>query len=414
MEYKINKYEIKLVLTVFLFGIILLNGVNVVGARSNFVNLGEYDIEYAYNEDDIIAGERFTLTVTITNEDNENKENVRFKFDEEYPFKLVGDDDWNIEELNIGESATKNFRVEIDEDADSDDYKMKFKIKDNKEDYKDEFKIEVKSDKAEFIIGNLQSDPTTILPDMKDIKLTVEIQNTGDVDAKYVKAKLELPPGFSPSNSYSDIANLGTIKAGGTKEAFFYIDTEKILKPDLYNAKIHLDYKKGVDKKTKDLEIDLPVYGIPQFLINDIKTEPTEVAQGDSVVLKIRLKNIGEKEGKDTSIKVFEKSDQPFEFEEKTNYIGTLKPKETGTAILKFNVDKDAIPTNYLLDIQIRTVYDENVLISDETIPIKVHESKKITEDFLKIGSLIITGILIILISLLIYKNRKIKKFKRI
>ena len=381
----------------------------MASATSDFVNLGEYDVEYTYDE--AVAGDRFTLTVTITNQDNENKENIRFEFDEKNPFEFVGDDDWDIGELSEGESATKNFRIEIDEDTDSDDYELEFTLEDSKEDYDDVFEIEVKSDKAEFIIGNLQSDPTTILPDMKDIKLTVEIQNTGDVDAKYVKARLELPQGFSPSNSYSDIVNLGTIRAGETKEAIFYIDTEKTLNSDLYNAKVNLDYENGNDKKSEDLEIDLPIQGIPQFSINDIKTEPTKIMQGNSVILKIEIKNIGEKEGKDTSIKVFEKSDQPFEFKEKTNYIGTLESDSTGMAVLKFDVDKDAVPTNYLLSIQIRTVSDGNVLVSEETIPIRVYEYERSTEDYLKIGGLISAGATIILILSLIFK-KKIKKEK--
>ena len=377
----------------------------MASATSDFVNLDEYDIEYTYDE--AVSGERFTLTVKITNQDNENKEKVIFEFDEKNPFEFVGDDDWDIGDLNAGESVTKNFRIEIDEDTNSDNYEIEFELKDSEEDYDDIFKIEVKSDKAEFNVGNLQSNPTTILPDMKDIKLTVNIENTGDKDAKYVKAKLVLPQGFSASNSYSDIANLGTIKAGETKEAIFYIDTEKTINSELYDAKINLEYENGNDKKSEDLEINLPVQGIPQFSINNIKTEPTKIMQGNSVVLKIEIKNIGEKEGKDTSIKIFEKSDQPFGFKEKTNYIGTIESDSTGIAIIKLDVDKDAVPTNYLLNIQIRTVYDGNVLVSEETIPLTVYEDKKTTKDYLKMGGLVTGGILIILFLLLIFKRKR-------
>jgi len=437
-----KKQSIKTTFRIFLFGILLVSSVGLISAQpfqglpsnnpennpsdnqqlqnnhvsilSDFINLDEYDIEYSYNEDKAVAGGRFTLTVTLTNKGNKNKTDVSFEFDEKYPFEFVGDDDWDIENLGIGESVTKNFRIEIDENADSDDYELEFTLEDSKEDYNDVFEIEVKSNKAEFIIGNLRSDPTTILPDMKDIKLTVEVQNTGDVDAKHVKAKLELPRGFSPSNSYSDIVNLGTIKAGETKEAIFYIDTEKTLNSDLYHAIIHLDYENGNDKKSKDLEIDLPVQGIPQFSINSIKTEPTKIMQGDSVILKIQIKNIGEKEGKDTAIKVFEKSDQPFEFKEKTNYVGTLKPGETGTAVFKLKVDKDAVPTNYLLSIQIRTVYDGNVLVSEETIPINIYKYERTIEDYVKIGRLVSVGVLVILILLLIFKKNKIRNYSKL
>ena len=119
MECKISKQRISSILVIVLFGIIMLNGVS---ATSDFVNLDEYDIEYVYDE--AVAGDRFTIAVTITNQDNEDKSNVIFEFDEEDPFEFIGDDDWNIGDLNEGESVTKNFRIEIDEDADSDDYEI--------------------------------------------------------------------------------------------------------------------------------------------------------------------------------------------------------------------------------------------------------------------------------------------------
>ena len=397
--------NIKTILAVFLFGIILLNSINVVSATSDFINLDEYDIEYTY--DDAIIGDRFTITVTITNQDNEKKENVRFEFDEKNPFEFVGNDDWDIRNLNEGESATKNFRIEIDEDTDSDDYEMEFELKDSGEDYEDIFEIEVISDKAELVIGDIQSDPKTILPDMKDVKLTVEIENSGDHDAKFVKAKLKLPQGFIPSSSYSDIDNLGTIKTGETKEVIFYIDTEKTLNSNLYGAKIELNYENDNNKHSEKLEIDLPVQGIPQFSISSITTTPSKIMQKDSVVLKINLKNIGEKDGKDTSVKVFEKSDQPFEFEEKTNYIGTIEQDSTGIAVLKFNVEKSAIPTDYLLNVQIRTVYNGEVLISEETVSIRVYEYERTTGDYLKIVGFVTGGIFVILIILLIFKGRR-------
>ena len=96
MEYRINEQRISSILAIVLFGIIMLNGVNVVSATSDFVNLDEYDIEYTYDE--AMAGDRFTLTVTITNQDNEDKSNVIFEFDEEDPFEFMGDDDWDIGE----------------------------------------------------------------------------------------------------------------------------------------------------------------------------------------------------------------------------------------------------------------------------------------------------------------------------
>ena len=399
-----EKQNIKTIFGIFLFGILLISSINMASATSDFINLGEYDIEYTYDE--AVAGDRFALTVTITNQDNENKENIRFEFDEKDPFEFVGDDDWDIGELSEGESATKNFRIEVDEDANSGDYEIEFELTDSEDDYDDIFDIEVISNSAELLIGTIKSEPTTILPDMKDVKLTVSIENTGDKDAKYVKGKLVLPQGFTASNSYSDIVNLGTIQAGETKEAIFYIDTDKTLTSDLYFAHIDLRYENDNDEHAEKLEIDLPVQGIPQFLVTNIKTDPTKVTQKSTATIKIELKNIGEKEGKDTSIKVFEKSDQPFEFDEKTYYIGTLSSEDTGTAVFTFKVDGDATPNNYLLNIQIRTVYDNEVLVSEETISLQVYEYERTLKDYLKIVGLIAVIILVIFVLKKVLKKK--------
>jgi len=399
-----EKQNIKTIFGIFLFGILLISSINMASATSDFINLGEYDIEYTYDE--AVAGDRFALTVTITNQDNENKENIRFEFDEKDPFEFVRDDNWGIGTLNTGESVSKNFRIEVDEDANSGDYEIEFELTDSEDDYDDIFDIEVISNSAELLIGTIKSEPTTILPDMKDVKLTVSIENTGDKDAKYVKGKLVLPQGFTASNSYSDIVNLGTIQAGETKEAIFYIDTDKTLTSDLYFAHIDLRYENDNDEHAEKLEIDLPVQGIPQFLVTNIKTDPTKVTQKSTATIKIELKNIGEKEGKDTSIKVFEKSDQPFEFDEKTYYIGTLSSEDTGTAVFTFKVDGDATPNNYLLNIQIRTVYDNEVLVSEETISLQVYEYERTLKDYLKIVGLIAVIILVIFVLKKVLKKK--------
>jgi len=390
-----------------LFGMLLIGLISPVSAVTDFIDIDDYIIDYSYDESDAVSGERFTITVTVTNEDNELRENIQLEFKEESPFEFVGDDDWSIGTLEPDESETKKFRLEVDEDAETDEYGLEFTLEDNNDDYEDFLEIEVKSDNVELIIGDLQSDPGTILPDMEDVKITVEIQNVGDGDAKFVRAKLILPSGFKPSNSFSDITNLGTIKEGESKEAVFYINTNEDLESSLNLAYIELEYKNDGHDKKEQLDFELPVHGIPQFSVSGILTNPDVIMQGGYVTLQIELTNIGEKEGKDISVKVFEKSDQPFEFEEKTNFVGTLAPGATGTAIFKFDVEKNGSPSTYLLNIQIRTVSDGNVLVSEETIPVTVEKSERNPMKILVFSLLGGTVILVILMVWIMTKKRK-------
>lgn len=373
-----------------------------VSAISDYIELDGYIVDYSYN--DAESGEKFTLKIDITNTE-EKKENINIDFDEDSPFEFIGDSDWEIDSLEKDETITKNFRVEIEDDCKSGDYEIDFDLEDNFEDYEDSVKIEVKLNAVEFIVGNIQSDPNTLFPDMKDIKLFVDLQNTGEKDAKYIKAKLKLPDGFVASNSYSDISNIGILKAGETKQLIFYLDTLDFLKPDLYESQINLEYQDDYSKKEESLDIELPVYGIPQFDIVSFTTNPSKIMEKDCVSLKLKIMNIGQKDAKDTSIKVFEKSEHPFEFEEKTYYIGTLSPNQTGVAVLNFNVKKSALPNDYLTNIQIRTVHEGNVLISEESISIKVWEFERNIENILKF---MVWGIFIIPIGVIgFYRIRK-------
>ncbi|MBU2634438.1 MAG: hypothetical protein KJ674_04280 [Nanoarchaeota archaeon] len=377
-----------------------------VNAESDFIELDDYDVFYSYDIPE--SGDKFTLTVTITNNDDNTKENIDFDLNLEYPFDNVGDDDWSMDVLGVEESKTKHFRIEVSDNALNDDYDIGFNLNDDTDDYDDFFTIEVKSIIPELVIGAIRSDPSNIVADREDIKLMIDIQNIGGGDAKFVRANLILPDGFSNSNSFSDISNLGTISEGETIEAVFYVDTNQNLNLNSYGAVIELEYKdENNDNKVDMLDFDLPVKGIPQFLILNVITEPSDVFSGDTVKLKLNLKNIGSEEAKETSVKVFEKTDYPFSFTEKTNFIGNVKPGAIGEALFEFEVEKNADVKTYLVNVQIRTVSGDNVLVTEETIPIIISEEEDINNPAnLKLFMLVFAFIVVVLMIILLIKRR--------
>ena len=70
-----------------------------------------------------------------------------------------------------------------------------------------------------------------------------------------------------------------------------------------------------------------------------------------------------EEKGEETSIRVFENSDLPIEFNAKTNFIGNLKKGDIGSAIFNFEVDSNANAKNYIIKIQVRTLNNDNVIV---------------------------------------------------
>lgn len=386
--------KIALVVCVFVFFMAVHNA----SAISQSIGLKDYVLDFDYEEDDVTVGETFLLKVTVTNEAGETRNNVEVSLELDDPFDTVGDDSKNIGSLDDGESKTVTFRVEVDDNTNEDEYDLGFEVKDDKGKDSDEIAVDVKSNEADIIVADVSSLPTVITPDTEDIMLTVTLENTGDKEAKYVRAKLRLPEGFTPSGSYTDIANLGTIFEGSSDSMIFYIDSGEFVASGSHKAFIDLSYESGGDSVTDTLSFDLPVKGRPQFLVVSSETDPGVIHVGEDGEILIRIQNVGAVEGKETSIRVFENSDQPFDFNEKTNYVGSLEPGEEGTGAIKFTVDKDATAKTYLVRMQIRTVSDGNVLVEEKSLPVKVEEMQRNNVVYYLVIGVIVFIILLILV----------------
>jgi hypothetical protein len=404
METKMNvKYLILMVIGVF-----LMAGAGQAEAFTDFVYLGDYIIEYQYEEADVEAGERFSIVIFITNEGNDDKVDVNFELSERSPFDIVGDDDFEIGNMSSDDVKSKRYRLVVSETAMDGNYDIEFKIEDEDDEYEDFIEVEVESNIPEIIVGNINSLPTLITPDSEDVKLILTLENIGDDDAEFVRVKLSLPNGLKASNSFSDIANIGILKEGESKEVTFFVDTDEFLSSGNYKGALYVDYEdEDGDAKKVVLDFDIPVKGRPQFEVIGSLLRHGTLYAGDEGEVEIVVLNSGAEEGVETSVRIFENSDQPFEYSEKTKFVGTLDKGESGKAIFGFEIDKDAQANTYSVKIQIRTVSEDNVLVSEETIPIKISEEQRkgSNNGFLMILPIILFLVLVILLYLIYRRN---------
>ncbi len=359
------------------------------------------------------AGKYMDLWIKIENAGIEDAKNVTCVLLPEYPFSLDPNENAvrNIGKLPGMEEAILQYKLRVDSNAVEGWNEMKIKCQaENSETWViHKFEIYVESRIPEFAIGSIKSEPSKLFPDSEENKLSVEIQNIGTGKAELVTAELLLPEGITPSESYSNIANLGTIEEGESKTAEFYIDIDKNVAPGNYKAKLIVRYTDSNNNRkeyrNQTLNVDIVVKPLPLFEIESVATTPEKISQGDSVTLKLKIKNVGFEEAKSVSVKIYKQSDQPFDFDEKYDYIGDLKPNQTGEAVFRFDVSSDANLKTYLLKAEIRYVLDEDVRVVEKQIPVRVEMEKKDSK-------LLFLGVLfaILAISLGAYHARKKKK----
>ena len=373
--------------------------INVASAESYSKTLYFDDYKVEYNYGDVINNDYFNLKVGITNEGDSTK-NITLKIDEEGPFEFKDSKKWNVE-IGANSTVSKTFTIHV-EDAESKKYNLEFNLDDGNDDWDDRFEIRVESDSPELSLGEIISSPEKITPGDKDVELTVKIKNTGDVDAEDVVATLELPDGFSASGSYTTIVHAGDISAGETKNMTFYFDVDDNLEETDYSAELNLEYKNDGEDESDSFEIQIPVFSIPLFEITNTEIL-SDIYPGLTSKIKVGIKNIG-KDAKDVTLRVYERSDQPFSFTEKSVYIGSLKSNEIGYGIFEFEVEKDADVMNYIVDFQVRSVDGEDVIVDDVTSSIKVSAREFNITQYLFYGLL---GITVLVIGGIIFFKRR-------
>ncbi|RLG15546.1 MAG: hypothetical protein DRN71_00990 [Candidatus Nanohalarchaeota archaeon] len=330
--------------------------------------------------DPVSAGTYFDIILKLENTGTKEAKNVSVIILPEYPFSLGPGEDAKKDygTIEIMSPITLRYTLYVDENAIDGLNKLAVAYTTQSGmKVTEDIAIDIESKKISLYVGGLETDPTKLTSDTDSAKLTVEIQNVGDSDAQMVSSELILPDGFKSSTSYSTRYMLGTISHDSGKSAIYYIDIDKTVKEGTYPAQILLKYKDTTgsrsEYKEKILDLNIPVMGRPDFEITDISTIPPKIAPGDkNVELKLKVKNTGSKKGESVSVRIFKKSEQPIDFDEKSDYIGTLDVNEEGWAVLKLSIDESAALKDYRLDTQIRAIHENSVLVFDRTVPLSV------------------------------------------
>ncbi len=259
-------------------------------------------------------------------------------------------------------------------------------------------------------VASVDTDPAKIRSGDDNVKVTVKVHNSGEAVAENVKARLITEAPFKPSYSNTNLAYLGKLKAAADQTAMFYLDVEETAKPGSYVLPLLLSYEDLRNNKYEvQDEVKIIVEPKPYFEVVASKLVPVLPKPGERALLYLDIKNIGHENGESVDVRVVREAGQPFSFDVKSDFIGTLKLGESGTAVLEFDVDKDAIPKEYLLKLIVRATGDTekgdtNVYTQELKAKVNVGEGGKAPNNNLKyavvlVGLAIAIGVL--------YKRRK-------
>ena len=160
------------------------------------------------------------------------------------------------------------------------------------------------------------------------------------------------------------------------------------------------------NKYTKKVIIPFLVKEKPIIDVVDVKGNGKA---GSAINLEVYLKNTGTEDAEAVDARLITQSSQPFSFDSRSNYIGELKPGETGKAVFKVKIDKDAEFKEHFLKMLIRAKGDsdkgdENIYTFNRRAVIKVEG--KAPNRLIGVG----IAAIVVTIGLVVFKILKRKK----
>jgi hypothetical protein len=388
-----------------LVGILLL----IVSVQAQSINPQVSVIMTKYDPFPVEAGNYFTLWVKVQNLGAVDAQNVTLELLDTFPFTI----DPNEERVRFfgtvkaGEDLLAQYRVRVEDSAVEGNNPLDVRLStDGRVFFTTSFDVYVESRLVDFEIGNLASEPENLFSDSENNKLTITLHNVGEGEAKLVKTELRLPSGFIPSSSYSDTYSIGTVGAESSGNAVFYIDIDRSVQSGEHYATLKVSYKdsQNSEYREKVLMVKLPVRASPSFEVTGLVTNPEIIGQGmEGIELKVSIQNTGSREAENVNVRVLKEATQPFDFDEKSNFVGNLDPGESGEAVFRFDADNTADLKKYIMDIEIRYTQDSTVKTVGDKISFSVTER---LPDLTGSYVLIILGIAVIAIAVWLVKRK--------
>lgn len=237
------------------------------------------------------------------------------------------------------------------------------------------------SGRTELMIINFSSVPDNVRPGYQNVRIIANIANQGTETARFVRAYLELDEPFSLSGSHDSSYNLGTLSGGHSGQAEFIINVDRNAESMIYMIPLIVEYRDTSNKLLKEkFELNFDVKGKPELEIIEYRFVPETVRAGGSARIHMIVQNTGEEKAESIIVEAIERSEQPFDFTNRTDFIGVLNPGQKAEVVLATDIKSSAEEKTYQLNLRIRAVGDKekqdlNVYLFQRNIDIPVEKS---------------------------------------
>ncbi|WP_414837062.1 COG1361 S-layer family protein [Candidatus Nanohalococcus occultus] len=344
------------------------------------------------------SGEDAQVTFKVVHRGSVEAQDVQVTVQDSFPFELEPDEQrtYDLGTVTPGEEYYITTNVLVADNAPDGESNLQAEIQTQSDvSITRDVPVNVQSSDVDLSLANLQTSPATLMPDTEDNQMTVELVNQGEKTAENVVLNLDFPDVFEERSSFSSRQSLGNLPAGETKSATFNFDISENATSGEIEVPGAVSYSTGDDAGTIEKEVSFSTYleGKPQYEVVSMSSDLTVAGSG---TITAEIENTGSVESSSTRIRLLDNSDLPFSFDSSSEYIGTLEPGQTGTAVFQVDTESGATAKDYLLDFELRGTHGTEVFVEDTTLQVDVSASSSsssgIPLQYAGLGVLIVLG----------------------
>lgn len=274
--------------------------------------------DFKSSDSSISKGDSFDLELELKNNTDATINDIYLKVDSGSAFSLDGRGSKEKVATSIAANATKKVKVKLEYDG-SGSEKFSFELLYGDKSTSDYIKLPIKEekketdededdedDKAELVMGE-SPDKDTVEPG-DSAKISITLENTGDLDAKDIKVTPVVSEGDIEIDDYEE--EIDKIRDGKDEEVSFKFDVDKKAKNGTYKIGFQVRYEDKNDKKYTDNDT---FYGYikvegsdekPEILPDNISIQGNTLKAGQPSLVFIDFQNVTEKTAEDVRIRL--------------------------------------------------------------------------------------------------------------
>ena len=273
---------------------------------------------------------------------------------------IVDDRDKSIGFLYPEGVWNQNYRVKIDSDAPTGNYRYKIHIiytsMEENSSFIKEFNMPVDKEGIDLSATTLNTDPRQPRPGDNYVTQKIQITNTGNKPVEEIQVIPQTDEFIQAAYSEDEKFYIGRINPGESSVIDLGLQLDQQLAPARYSIGLKTSFEDTDSNQYEDtLNTPIRIDGKPDLELVD---KEFMMNAGETSELHIEIKNTGSQDAESATARLLAERTQPFSLADRSDYIGEIEAGETAEAVLKISSERSATLKQHELKVELRASGD--------------------------------------------------------